>query len=94
MDSGSVVERVCQIAEQAAIDHGVELVHTEVAGPEGHPVVRVFIDKPERCNSRGLFRREHPNQHGPGRRGFHSLGLHLGSFVTGAGAWALQTARL
>jgi ribosome maturation factor RimP len=47
MDSGSVVERVCQIAEQAAIDHGVELVHTEVAGPEGHPVVRVFIDKPD-----------------------------------------------
>ena len=46
MDSGSVVARVCQIAEQAAIDHGVELVHTEVAGPEGHPVVRVFIDKP------------------------------------------------
>lgn len=46
MDSGSVVERVCQIAEQAAIDQGVELVHTEVAGPEGHPVVRVFIDKP------------------------------------------------
>jgi len=46
MDSGSVVERVCQIAEQAAIDHGVELVHTEVAGPEGHPVVRVFIDRP------------------------------------------------
>jgi ribosome maturation factor RimP len=47
MDSGSVVERVCQIAEQAAIDHGVEMVHTEVAGPEGHPVVRVFIDKPD-----------------------------------------------
>lgn len=46
MDSGSVVERICQIAEQAAIDHGVELVHTEVAGPEGHPIVRVFIDKP------------------------------------------------
>ncbi len=46
MDSGSVVERICQIAEQAAIDHGLELVHTEVAGPEGHPIVRVFIDKP------------------------------------------------
>lgn len=46
MDSGSVAERICQIAEQAAIDHGVELVHTEVAGPEGHPIVRVFIDKP------------------------------------------------
>jgi ribosome maturation factor RimP len=46
MDSGSVAERICQIAEQAAIDHGLELVHTEVAGPEGHPIVRVFIDKP------------------------------------------------
>ena len=46
MDSGSVAERVCQIAEQAAIDHGLELVHAEVAGPDGHPVVRVFIDKP------------------------------------------------
>src|SRR5207249_3095314 len=29
-----------------AIDHGLELVHAEVAGPEGRPVVRVFIDKP------------------------------------------------
>lgn len=47
MDSRSVVERVREIAEQAAIDHGVELVHAEVAGPEGRPVVRVFIDKPE-----------------------------------------------
>jgi ribosome maturation factor RimP len=46
MDSRSVAERVRQIAEQAAIDHGVELVHAEVSGPGGHPVVRVFIDKP------------------------------------------------
>jgi ribosome maturation factor RimP len=46
MDSGLVVERILQIAEQAAIDHGLELVHTEVAGPEGRPIVRVFIDKP------------------------------------------------
>lgn len=46
MDSGSVAARICQIAEQAAIDHGLELVHAEVAGPEGHPIVRVFIDKP------------------------------------------------
>jgi ribosome maturation factor RimP len=42
----SVAERVREIAEQAAIDHGLELVHAEVAGPEGHPIVRVFIDKP------------------------------------------------
>src|SRR5689334_7127190 len=46
MQSSSVVERINGIAEQAAIDHGVELVHAEVAGPEGHPIVRVFIDKP------------------------------------------------
>ncbi len=46
MDQGSVAERISQLAEQTAIDHGVELVHAEVAGPEGHPIVRVFIDKP------------------------------------------------
>ncbi len=46
MDSGSVADRVRAVAEQAAIDHGLELVHVEIAGPEGHPIVRVFIDKP------------------------------------------------
>ena len=46
MDPRSVAERVRAIAEQAAIDHGVELVHAEVAGPEGQPIVRLFIDKP------------------------------------------------
>jgi ribosome maturation factor RimP len=46
MDQRSVAERVHELAEQTAIDHGVELVHAEVAGPEGHPIVRVFIDKP------------------------------------------------
>ena len=46
MDSRSVQERVRQLAQQAAIDHGVELVHVEVAGPGNRPVVRVFIDKP------------------------------------------------
>lgn len=46
MDPRSVAERVREIAEQAALDHGVELVHAEVAGPEGHPIVRLFIDKP------------------------------------------------
>jgi len=47
MDSRSVAERVREIAGQAAIDHGVELVHAEVAGAEGNPTVRVFIDKPD-----------------------------------------------
>src|SRR5881392_2089158 len=46
MDQGSVAERVHELAEQTAIDHGLELVHAEVAGPEGHPILRVFIDKP------------------------------------------------
>ena len=47
MDSRSVAERVHEIAEQAAIDHGVELVHAEVVGADGHLTVRVFIDKPD-----------------------------------------------
>jgi len=46
MVQGSVAERIRHLAEQTAIDHGLELVHAEVAGPEGHPIVRVFIDKP------------------------------------------------
>jgi ribosome maturation factor RimP len=46
METASVAERIKQIAEQAAIDHGLELVHAEVAGPENNPIVRVFIDKP------------------------------------------------
>jgi ribosome maturation factor RimP len=46
MGAGSILERVQAIAEKAAIDHGVELVHTEVAGPDNKPIVRIFIDKP------------------------------------------------
>jgi ribosome maturation factor RimP len=46
MDEGSVAERIHELAEQTAIDHGVEVVHVEMAGPDGHPIVRVFIDKP------------------------------------------------
>ena len=46
MSSNTVEERVRQIAENVAIDHGLELVHAEVAGPEQKPIVRIFIDKP------------------------------------------------
>jgi ribosome maturation factor RimP len=46
MGSRSVENRLQEIAEQVAIDHGVELVHAEVVGPEHRPTVRVFIDKP------------------------------------------------
>ena len=47
MGEKSIAERVHELAEQVAIDHGLELVHTEVAGPENKPIVRVFIDKPQ-----------------------------------------------
>jgi ribosome maturation factor RimP len=47
MGSSSVEDRVQAIAERVAIDHGLELVHAEVAGPDNRPVVRVFIDKPD-----------------------------------------------
>ena len=46
MGSRSIQERVCEIAERAALEHGLELVHAEVGGPEGKPIVRIFIDKP------------------------------------------------
>lgn len=47
MGQGSIEERVRAIAERVSIDHGLELVHAEVAGPEGKPIIRIFIDKPE-----------------------------------------------
>jgi ribosome maturation factor RimP len=46
MGSSSVEGRVQAIAERVAIDHGLELVHAEVAGPDNKPIVRIFIDKP------------------------------------------------
>jgi ribosome maturation factor RimP len=46
MGSSSVEERVREIAERVTIDHGLELVHAEVAGPDNKPIVRIFIDKP------------------------------------------------
>ena len=47
MGNDSIAARVQELAEQVAIDHGLELVHVEVAGPENKPIVRVFIDKPQ-----------------------------------------------
>ena len=46
MAETSIAQRVYEIAERIAIDHGLELVHTEVAGPDNKPIVRIFIDKP------------------------------------------------
>jgi ribosome maturation factor RimP len=47
MTDNSIAQRVQDIAERVAIDHGLELVHAEVAGPENKAIVRVFIDKPQ-----------------------------------------------
>ena len=47
MGDDSIAARVHQLAERVAIDHGLELVHSEVAGPENKPIVRIFIDKPQ-----------------------------------------------
>ena len=46
MGPSSIEDRVRGIAESVSIDHGVELVHTEVVGPDNKPIVRIFIDKP------------------------------------------------
>jgi ribosome maturation factor RimP len=47
MGNDSIAARVQELAERVAIDHGLELVHAEVAGPENKPIVRIFIDKPQ-----------------------------------------------
>src|ERR671914_1935183 len=47
MANDSIAARVQELAERVAIDHGLELVHAEVAGPENKPIVRIFIDKPQ-----------------------------------------------
>ena len=45
MGEGSIEGRVEAIAERVAADHGLELVHAEIAGPDGRPILRIFIDK-------------------------------------------------
>jgi len=55
MGSSSVEDRVHAIAERVAIDHGLELVHSEVAGPENKPIVRIFIDKPNGVTHQDCF---------------------------------------
>src|SRR5688572_15537808 len=47
MGNDSIAARLQEIAERVAIDHGLELVDVEVAGPDNKPIVRVFIDKPQ-----------------------------------------------
>ena len=46
MDSGSIEERVKQLAARAAEENGVEFVHCEIVGAKRNMTVRVYIDKP------------------------------------------------
>lgn len=46
MGQASIEERMRELAERVCTDNGLEMVHAELAGPDGHPIVRVFIDKP------------------------------------------------
>jgi len=45
MEGSSILERVEKIAQAAAADSGVELVHVEFAGIKRDQVVRIYIDK-------------------------------------------------
>ncbi len=47
MNKGLIAERIREIAETAANDEGLELVHVEMVGTQRKPSVRIFIDKPE-----------------------------------------------
>ena len=46
-EESSIEGRVREVAERAARERGLELVHVEVAGGAQAPIIRVFIDKPE-----------------------------------------------
>ncbi|MEO6590302.1 MAG: ribosome maturation factor RimP [Pyrinomonadaceae bacterium] len=47
MNKGLIAERIREIAETAANDVGLELVHVEMIGTQRNPSVRIFIDKAE-----------------------------------------------
>src|SRR5690242_21880024 len=47
MGNDSIAARVQELAERVALDHGLELVHGEFAGPEHKRIVRNFIDSPQ-----------------------------------------------
>lgn len=46
MEGTSVEARIRGVVERVAQDHGLELVHVEMASNGRLPVVRIFIDKP------------------------------------------------
>ena len=47
MQRDSIAERIDSIAFEAAKEHGVEFVHSEIVGSKRNMTVRIYIDKPE-----------------------------------------------
>lgn len=45
-ETGSISERVEQIAASVAEKSGIEFIHCQIAGTKRNPTVRLFIDKP------------------------------------------------
>ena len=46
MEPNSIASKLRIIAEKSASEHGLELVHLELAGTKRNQVVRIYIDKP------------------------------------------------
>lgn len=47
MNKGLITEKIAGIAETAANEENLELVHVEMIGSVKNPTLRIFIDKPE-----------------------------------------------
>jgi len=47
MNKELIIEKIKAIAENAASEENLELVHIELIGSAKNPTVRIFIDKPE-----------------------------------------------
>jgi ribosome maturation factor RimP len=42
----SIKEQIAEIAQKAAAENNLELVHVEAVGSQKEPIIRVFLDKP------------------------------------------------
>ena len=47
MNKELIIEKIKTIAESAASEENLELVHVEMIGSAKNPTLRIFIDKPE-----------------------------------------------
>ena len=47
MDNSSLIEKLRKLAEEAAEENSLGLVHIEIVGSKKNQVVRIYIDKPD-----------------------------------------------